>query len=323
MTSMTRKYRSLGTFDKVLIPGLVLAFVGTAAIFANTGVHALVIIAGLAGFFLFLHFILSSPKNVTILVTMIVQVLIMYPIGNFYGTLSYDQTGDLNDGMLGLVYVIAATYLTAWAVFQFASGHLWVKLILGFLVIDVVAPLLSLPFPTGKFLASCLLGALLVTVVCLPWYKLQKKDQSQIHLAVKDDKITSATKSLLNQIEGVKVADAGQSEITDFIVSVDKKHQYAVTVLGKKREVRFDELGGVFYGSENIKALLHQVALEAKAYRAIPVLVNSSETPGTFAEILVERKAEGRRRLPVIMTTPFVLLDILAKKQEELLALKK
>lgn len=307
MASPLKAYKKMKTIDKVLIPAILFTVLGMAAFFSKD-LNAATVVGAFLACYIFVHFALTKTHSTIVLIIVALQLVIFMPVSYLYGYVAASQL-PLNAAFnLGAIYVFAGSYLVAWSTWKWSSGRWSVKLFLGYLAFDILAPLGAFVFPTPTFIVTIALGAVFVALVCIPWSRVKSNPGNDVPQEVKSQKATDALMELAKAVEGTTVQKS-HSDSTDFTVQKGKK-TFHVTVLGLNHSVKMN--GGIIqYGPHNLKPVLYQASVEAKKRKHIPIVVNYADSSMTFLEINASMKKEERRSRHVIVTTPPRLVEIL------------
>lgn len=212
--------------------------------------------------------------------------------------------------VIGSMYCIAMSWIITWCVVKFASGALWFKLLLGYLLFDfgVYFTLNMFDIENINVYAVFGLGILFTAIVSVPWTRSDAKAVDEFPRPVKVQESTDTIKTLVSSLGGVGVAES-KNLSTDFIISKGKK-KYNVSVLGLNKPVILEK-GNMIQGMHNIQPLVLQTALESKK-GMIPIVVNASDKSDTFVELNTSYKGV-RKEYKVLLVSPMKLVEILNK----------
>lgn len=311
MTSLRTKYNNTKTIDKIVYPGIIVALLTAALVFS--GDFNFLISAGiLISVAIAIHLVLSRTYDVIAGIVFLIHITILLPSMYLYGFLANENQEVAVVISIASVYLFAATYLAMFFIFKWSTGHLWLKLLLGFLSLDVVAPILAVYMPPNRFLWAIVFAAALIGIVSVPWGVLRTPTMSDIPFETKKLDISNAMEGLISELDGVEVKKS-KGSVVDF-VAIKGKKRFHVTVLGSNTSLKISNQT-IQYGPYNIKPLVYQTAIDSitrfRNSRNIPVVVNYSDPTDSFVEVNAKIKANKKRGRPVILTTPLALVEIM------------
>lgn len=314
MSSILSKYKKLPTFDKVFIPACFALLVAVASFFSiGDGLNPFLTGGAVILFAALIHFMITKPYSLAALVVLGIQLLAFMPATYMYALIASSQFEDESAYAAAALYVMAGSYLVAWATWKWGSGRWWFKMLLGFILFDAIVPALFIMTGFPNLFVTMIAGIATTVLVSIPWHT-NKKTIEQIPFGAKRGDVTEALFDLVKGLDGTIVTKAN-SEVTDFMVKKGKR-TFHVTVLGQNHSVKMAG-DSIQYGPHSIKPLLYQTALESKTRffnsRNIPVVVNFSDKSKSFLEVNTSLRKEERRGMHVIVTTPPVLIDLIKK----------
>lgn len=307
MASVIQKYRQMKTVDKLLIPGSLAIIIWIASFFSNT-VNPWVAASVFLGFCGFIHLWVTRTMTTAALVVFCLQVIAFLPVSIIYAVTARSHVDDYSAVALGSLYLLAASYLAAWSTYRWNNGLWWPRLLAAFVSIDIIAPLIADALRILNFYFMSGIGLVLVALISVPWSRLKAKPADDIPSGIQDGQATEAILQLAKSVDGVTAVESKDHGV-DFVLTKGKK-TFNVYVLGKSRDIKISG-NQVQYGPDNLQALLFHLGSVSRRNNAVPIVVNYSDSSMSFVELKASLTTEKRRGMPVILTTPPKMVQIL------------